>query len=90
MAVKADKVTVTTTPISLETSDTDGIAGYSVTFTVPTDGQTVYLGGSQVTPAQGFPISPGATINLELDTAEKVWAVVASGNQPINCLWRGV
>lgn len=90
MAVQSTKITVTTTPTPLTTETTDSVAGYSVTFLVPAGGQTVYVGGSGVTAAQGFPITAGTAMAFEMDTPEVAYAVVATGTQAVNCLWRGV
>lgn len=89
MALKAAKVTITTTPTRINAPETDSVSGQSVTLTNPPGGATVYIGGQDVTTTDGFPLPSGGSIALELDAAEVAYAVTA-GTQTVNCLWRGV
>jgi hypothetical protein len=53
-------------------------------------GQTVYLGGRDVTTANGFPITAGSFSPAIDLVGEHLYAVVAATTQAVNVLGRGV
>jgi hypothetical protein len=45
----------------------------------PAAAQTIYLGGSGVTSALGFPLAGGETVTLSLGENDRVWGICATG-----------
>jgi hypothetical protein len=105
MAVKAVVVTVAATATALNGAQNDWIAGNSCLISVPAAGQTVFVGGSDVTAATGYPwlagtehpvglddLSPGyrGTSTPEATTGEIIYGIVASGSQAVNVLSQGI
>jgi hypothetical protein len=76
--------TVTTTR-SLVASGGTTVNSKSVAVQVPVTGVVVYVGGADVTTANGFEVALGATISVDL-TGDELWAVVASGTQTVRVL----
>lgn len=64
MAIKTAVVTATTTAAAVTATDSDDLRGQGLVFknTGPTN--TAYLGGSDVTAANGYPIAPGEALTL--------------------------
>lgn len=59
----------------------------SVCFKVAAGGSTVFLGGSDVTTATGFPIAAGEAFCDDLDMRDgELYGIVASGTQALNYL----
>lgn len=92
--IKHNKVTVTTTAVSLKGTlvDTsqDGEIVRSVLYT-NTGAVTVYLGGSDVTSSSyGYALAAGASVALDLYRGDEVWAVTASGSADVIGLHSGV
>ena len=88
MAIKSAVVSVTTSATQLNSADADGIAGESVVI-ANAGASSIFLGGSAVTAAAGFPLAAGATIALTLDGGENIFAITASGTVSTNVLTQG-
>lgn len=77
MAVVAAQVAVSTTA-ALLSADSDG-GGASVLVQAP-NGATLFVGGSAVTSASGFPIPAGQTLSIDLPGAnDQLFGILASG-----------
>lgn len=91
MATKSRAVTVATTATRLDTTDeTDSVSGSSLAF-YNNGAATIYVGGSDVTTANGAPVpasswSPG----FDLDPGEALYGIVASGTVEARVLEGGV
>ena len=92
MAVKANRVTVTTTATELTGTDTEtsfeGILGVASTILVkvPTGGTEVFVGGSDVTAATGFSVAAGEVLPLDLRKQDRLYAITASGSSAVHVL----
>lgn len=91
MAVKSTAVTVGTTPVAVaDGTKATTMNPIGVILSVPTGGVTVYIGGPDVSVANGFPIaagsqSPGVTLVNDI-----LYAVVSAGTQAISVLVAGL
>lgn len=92
MAVTGAAVTVAVTATLLSGADGDAIQGQSVMVTVPAAGQTVFLGGSGVTTATGYPVATGTSLPwpVALSVGEALYGIVAGTTQVVNVLRTGV
>lgn len=73
MAVISTAVSVATTATVLVSSAGQGVAVYN------NGASTVYLGGSDVTTAIGYPLAAGAHVGIDLERGESLYGIVASG-----------
>lgn len=75
MAITAERVTVSTTAVALNSPDTDRVSGGRVIVknTHATDG--LVLGDAEVTAGDGFTLVAGATIDLLLTSGEQVYGI---------------
>jgi hypothetical protein len=90
MSVKQSKVTVGITPTLLNTfADKDNSSGHRFAVYVPT-GVTIYLGGSNVTTADGFPMVGPDRASFDNLSGDALYAVVASSTAAVNVLVTGV
>lgn len=85
--MKATKPTVTTTPTVIVPSGGTGLTPRASVVAVPTGGATVYVGGPDVDATLGFPVAAGTAISVDV-VQEALYAVVASGTQAVNVLYR--
>ena len=83
MSVTASRVTVATTATLIATADADG---QSVRVLVPTGGQTVSVGPSDVATTTGYDVVAGSSIALELAAGEKLYGIVAGTTQVVHVL----
>ena len=103
MALSSKVITVANTPTLLNNfGQTDGNPGTSLAVYIPSAGQTVFIGGPDVTAANGYPWFAGSEHFIDVDDSsflvvdkrnlpgEYVYGIVAAGSQPINLLARGV
>ena len=83
-------VTVATTPTLLFDASVSGNASYprAAIIAVPTAGQTVFLGSSTVDTTNGFPVTAGTSVELQL-VNETVYGIVAATTQTVNVLRSG-
>lgn len=91
MATKSRAVTVDTTATRLDSpAPTDSVSG-SVCAPFNLSASTVYVGGSDVTTANGVPVGSNRWAPaLELDPGESYWAVVAEGTAEMRVCEQGV
>lgn len=89
--LKAEVVTVTTTPTVLAQKGTTTVPN-AVLVVVPTGGSTVYIGGRDVTadnaPTGGLPLQGTQSLGWDLLEEDDMHAVVASGTQIVRVLRR--
>jgi hypothetical protein len=89
--LKAEVVTVTTTPTVLAQKGTTTVPN-SVLVAVPTGGATVYIGGEDVTadaePTGGLPVAGTQSLGWDLLEEDHMYAVVSSGTQIVRVLRR--
>lgn len=90
MAVASVSVTVATTATLLsgtDPGDSQGAAnGQSVTVRVPSGGATVYLGGSNVSTSNGFPLAATESFSMDCLPGDALYGVVAASTQAVNVL----
>jgi hypothetical protein len=95
--------TTTATPLALAEGTASGVAaerglgvadnGMGVEITVPAGGQTVYVGGANVTaagPTQGRAVAGGSSFAFDLDAREAVYLITATGTQAVTVFATGV
>ncbi len=94
MASQSRVIAVTTTATQLSSGKKSRLYSstpVSCAVYVPSAGQTVYVGGPDVTPDNGFPIPAGGYLTPELAAGDDtLFAVVADGSQKVNVLFTGV
>lgn len=88
-------VTTTATAINTDANEVPGMTGGIVIVKVPPGGQTVYIGGSDVTAdttagTAGFPIVAGDSMSVPYSPGESVYARVAATTQNVNVFRQGV
>jgi hypothetical protein len=98
MAIKATVVTVAATATALTYAENDWTPGASYLISVPAAGQTVFVGGPDVTAATGYPYFAGTEHPVALDAPgpvsgparEVLYGIVASATQAVNVLAQGI
>jgi hypothetical protein len=86
MSLSATKVTIGTTATLIAT----GLTGASwVYLHAPTGGNTVHIGGSDVTTATGLELPKGALHEFWLAETDKLYGIVATGTQPLMIMQTG-
>lgn len=86
MSLASSNVTIGTTATLIAT----GKVGASYVYLhAPTGGNAVYVGGSDVTTANGLELAKGAVIQIWLPEADKLYGVVGSATQPLMVLQSG-
>lgn len=78
-------VTVTDEATRLDAPETSSDPGQSFSVYVPTGGETVWIGGDDVTAANGTPVAAGQHYALDLGSTG-LYGVVASGTQEVRVL----
>jgi len=88
MSVQSAAVTVATTATALAAVDDD----FSSIEVANVGAATVYIGGSDVTTSNGFPVAAGASWYppQSLAGGERVYGIVASGTVEVRVLRFGV
>jgi len=80
---KSSAVTVTTAATALPTTPVSG----RITQNIRNKGaQTLYIGGSDVTVANGFPIEPGEAYPVDVNEGAILYGIVASGTASVKVL----
>lgn len=74
MAVTAERVTVSTTAVALNGTDT-GVSGTVVTVKNTHATDALVLGASDVTASTGFSLAAGATLTVELSAGEQLYGI---------------
>jgi len=88
VAIRTARITVTTTRTELAPTGLDG--GSSGSSLLLKSDAAVYIGGPDVTPANGWLLAAGEPVSAELDYAEHVYAIMASGTATVSVLRGGV
>lgn len=88
--IESASVTVATTATALNVAEGSASDRVSVLVAVPTGGATVFVGGSGVTTANGYPITAGTSIALDLNSGEVAYGIVAASTQAVAVLRSGV
>lgn len=90
MALVPARKTVTTSATRLDSDPTDTLSGDRVLLVAQGAG-TLVIGDASVTAATGcrVPVYAGTQISLELDQAEKLYGIVASGTLDVDVLMVG-
>lgn len=86
MAVTAAIVSISTTPIALTAVDAtpDIVTGQLVTVKNTTAAASIFLGGSTVSTATGYPLAAGEVVKVELEEDEVLYAIaVAAGTAAV-------
>lgn len=89
MAVSGKRVSVTTAATRLDTADSDVVAGKSLAIT-NAGAAAVDLGPSTVTTGAGYSLGAGASVSLDLNAGEQLFAIAASGTVDVHVLESGV
>ena len=85
--IKSGRLTVTTTPQSLIYPEAiDSLRGQTVCIKNTDATNAIYLGGSDVTTANGYVVSPGSQLSIELETIQDLY-VVADTEVVASVLW---
>jgi hypothetical protein len=91
MAVRSSVVTVTTSPTPIASGQDNDNPGYRDVAIQNTSQVTIYLGGTDVTASDGFPLAPGAGLTLDdVQPGSRPHAVVATGTATLAVLEVGV
>jgi hypothetical protein len=82
MAILAETKAITTVPVKIfeATNPGTGLLIKNVDATL-----AVYVGGSTVTAADGFPLAAGESVSLDLNAGTVVW-VVSAGSSNIKII----
>lgn len=89
MTVRSSRMTVTTAATDLTVIDTDFTFGSSIDV-LNLGAAAIYLGGADVTAAQGRPVDAGGSYACDLLSGEKLYAVAAAGTVEVSVLRTGV
>jgi len=90
MALTHAQVSVGSTATLLSATGA-GRDGQTVLVQNPTNGQSVYIGGTGVTTASyGFLLLAGTAFAIELQDGEGIYGVVASSTQTVGVIRQGV
>lgn len=84
--MRSEAVTVGVTPTLLSSGGTSSIPK-STAIQVPADGVNVFLGGPDVTTANGIALVPGAVFTIDL-MGDEIHGVVATGTQAVRVMRR--
>lgn len=82
-----------TTPSSLMSTDRVqgvGLEGQALLISNPDASYTVYLGGSTVTSATGYPVGPLEKVAVDAGTGEVLYAVATTSSVTVSVLYQGV
>lgn len=84
-------VSVGTTAVQLDVTETDRVLGETLTVIAQGTGTLVIGGDNTVTATTGarIPCVSGTTFTVDLDRGEAVWAIVASGTLIVDTIRRG-
>lgn len=86
MSLESSSVTIGTTATVIATGKTGASWVY---LHAPTGGNTVYIGPSTVTTANGMELPKGALNEIWLAEADVLYGIVASSTQPLMVLKSG-
>lgn len=92
MAIVQGRVTVGTSATSIAAPLTQNYGSgahkvaTNVSMKVPAVGQSVFVGGSTVTAANGYEIVAGASIDINMDGDDELFGIVAATTQVVHIL----
>lgn len=92
MAVVSAAVTVaaTATQLAAPTAPTTTFGGtrnkIGASVQVPSGGSTVYVGGPDVTTANGYAVAAGTAVSIDLAPGDVLYGIVASSTQAVRVL----
>ncbi|MFF0183551.1 hypothetical protein [Streptomyces sp. NPDC005244] len=91
MAVVGAAVSVATTATLLSGADGDNVAGQSI-YVTNAGANPIFLGGSGVTTATGYPVAAGASLPwaVALGVGEALYGIVAAATESAKVLRTGV
>jgi hypothetical protein len=79
-----------TTVTSTATYVTTGKTGASwVQLHAPQNGNTMYIGGSDVTTSTGLELTKGVVVQIWLAETDKLYAIIASGTETLKWMHTG-
>jgi hypothetical protein len=87
MAVTASRVTVSSTAVALNAIGTGGNS-LRITNTDATATNTVDLGPAGVTAGAGLPLAGGATITVEVDPGDSLYAIRSTATDVVLAILR--
>lgn len=91
MAIKSERVSVTTTATLLSSPEADRVAGSTVTGRVPALGNSVSLVGANVTTGGGYEFTPGESLRIDINQADDIlYGVVGAGSQTVHVFESGL
>ena len=90
MALDPRAVSVATTATRIDTSSETDLARGSSVAVYNNGAATVYLGDADVTTSIGYPLAAGAHFAIDLDPAEALYGIVASGTVEVRVLEAGI
>lgn len=90
MAVASSQKTVATSATLLTSAATDTVSGASVLLCNRHASASAYIGKVDVTTSTGFELKAGESIALDIDGAEALYGIVASGTGTVHVLEVGV
>ena len=86
MAVISVRVAVGDTATALQSEDTGGVVGSGTAVKNLDGSKTVYLGGEDVTTANGYPLPPGGEVSFDNENGDIVYGVVGTGTANVAVL----
>lgn len=90
MAVKSRTVNVGTTATPLSSSDDSRADSWFEVLNPTGSAATIYVGGADVTTANGRPVAAGQAQEMPVHRGDRVHAIVASGTVDVSVLETGV
>lgn len=90
MAVKADVVSVGTSPTQLTVYSNPDLGGSTGSTVSVHPASAIFIGGPDVSTASGYPVAGGVDLAVDLDMGERLYAVAASGFVSVNVLRTGI
>lgn len=86
MAIRQAAVTVEDEATALTAGGQYATGGRSVVVSNPSGGAGIFLGGPDVTAANGVPLAAAASITLPLGGGDRLFAVVSTGTKAVNVM----
>lgn len=89
MAIKSARVTIGTAPTPLNSADVSGISGSGIAVK-NLAAVEIFIGGADVTTANGFPVPAGGSFEIDFESANEIaYAVVSLGTAEVVVLAAG-
>lgn len=84
--MRTEAITVGTTAVKLAGGGVNSLPN-AVAVQVPTGGAPVFVGGADVTPANGLSVAAGAIVTVDL-IGDELWGIIGAGTQEVRVLRR--